>query len=75
MLCLLTRIEGLLKLAWFDEAEGEAVNIGNPNEVTILELAEIIRKITKSSSQVEFHPLPPDDPKRWCWMQTKRENF
>jgi len=65
--CYVTdQIEGLLRLAWFDSASGEVVNIGNPKEMTILELAEIVKEITNSNSPLEFHPLPPDDPKRRC---------
>ena len=39
------------------------VNIGNPGEFTILELAEKIIEMTGSKSHVEFLPLPEDDPK------------
>lgn len=39
------------------------VNIGNPNEVSLLELAEKIREITESKSQIVFEDLPVDDPK------------
>lgn len=38
------------------------VNLGNPGEFTILELAEIIRELTGSKSEIVFKPLPPDDP-------------
>ena len=38
------------------------VNLGNPNEFTILDLAENILSITKSKSKVIFQPLPQDDP-------------
>jgi len=40
------------------------VNLGNPEEYTVLQLAEIIKELTGSSSQIVFHPLPQDDPKR-----------
>ena len=40
------------------------VNIGNPGEYTMLELAEKILNITKSKSKLIFKPLPKDDPKR-----------
>jgi len=40
------------------------INLGNPNETSILELAEKIIKLTKSKSKVVFKPLPPDDPAR-----------
>jgi UDP-glucuronate decarboxylase len=40
------------------------VNIGNPDEFTMLELAEKVIKITNSKSEIEFKPLPKDDPVR-----------
>ncbi len=40
------------------------VNIGNPGEFTMLQLAELVRKITNSSSKIVFRPLPADDPKQ-----------
>ncbi len=39
------------------------VNIGNPDEITLFELAQKIKKITKSKSKIVFKPLPVDDPK------------
>ncbi len=45
-------------------SEHNPVNIGNPNEFTMLELAEKVLKITESKSQIVFHPLPIDDPKQ-----------
>ena len=44
----------------------QPVNLGNPAESTILELAEKIIKLTKSSSKIIRKPLPPDDPVRRC---------
>ncbi len=41
----------------------EPVNLGNPNEMTILELAQKIIKLTGSKSQITYEPLPKDDPK------------
>jgi len=40
------------------------VNIGNPNEFTILECAQLVLKVTESMSQIRFLPLPQDDPKQ-----------
>lgn len=40
------------------------VNVGNPNEFTMLELAERVLRLTGSSSKIEFRPLPSDDPKQ-----------
>jgi dTDP-glucose 4,6-dehydratase len=40
------------------------VNIGNPSEYTILQLAQLIRELTATAAPIEFLPLPADDPKR-----------
>ena len=39
-------------------------NMGNPNEISMLTLAETILKLTQSNSKLVFEPLPKDDPKR-----------
>lgn len=59
-------VEGLLRLAGIEGLEGEVVNIGNNKETTILELAELIKKLCNSSSEIVFLPLPKDDPLRRC---------
>jgi len=51
------------------------VNIGNAQEVTILELAKKIKELTKCSSSLAFHPLPKDDPKRRCPDTSKLEKL
>ena len=43
---------------------GEIYNVGNDHEISILDLANLVIKVTKSSSNVSFGVLPPDDPKR-----------
>jgi UDP-glucuronate decarboxylase len=55
-------IEGLILL--MNSADGfyGPVNIGNPEEFTILQLAQLIIQLTKSNSGIEFQPLPSDDP-------------
>jgi nucleoside-diphosphate-sugar epimerase len=40
------------------------VNLGNPQEMTILEFAERIRRLTRSKSPIVHEPLPQDDPKQ-----------
>ena len=40
------------------------VNIGNPNEITMLQLAELVRELCGSDSEIVFEPLPADDPRR-----------
>ena len=53
-------VDGALRLL-FSDLEGP-VNIGNPNEMTILELAELIRELTGSAASLKFTPRPEDDP-------------
>jgi len=54
-------VEGLLRLIESDEAY--PVNLGNPNEMTILEFANYIRKHVGSQAGIDFRPLPSDDPR------------
>ena len=53
--------DGIFRL--FQSEEHDPVNIGNPNEFTILELAEMVLEEAQSTSALERHPLPKDDPK------------
>src|SRR5262245_33902227 len=57
-------IEGLMRLMATERGFTGPVNLGNPDEFTILELAEQIIRLTKSKSRVNFKPLPGDDPKQ-----------
>ena len=57
-------VEGLIKLMNAPSDFTGPVNLGNPDEVSILELAERIIKLTGSSSKIIFKPLPTDDPKQ-----------
>jgi len=55
-------VEGMVRMmASRDEFTGP-VNIGNPNEFTILQLAELVISLTNSKSKIIRMPLPPDDP-------------
>ncbi len=54
-------VEGILGL--FTSEENEPTNIGNPNEFTVRQLADQVLQLTGSSSTIELHPLPTDDPK------------
>lgn len=61
--CYVTdEIDGFLRLSKSDEHL--PVNIGNPNEFTILECAELVLKVTGSKSRIRHEPLPQDDPKQ-----------
>lgn len=52
--------------ALFDSNEKGPINIGNPHEFTMLELAQLVVSLTKSSSKLVFRPLPSDDPSQRC---------
>lgn len=69
------QVEGILKLAALDEAEGEVINIGSDKETSILELAKTIKKLSNSPSEIVFQPLPKDDPKRRCPNITKAKKL
>jgi dTDP-glucose 4,6-dehydratase len=51
-------------VALFDSSVTEPVNIGNPHEYTMLGLADLVRQVTNSSSDLVFEPLPEGDPAR-----------
>lgn len=57
-------IEGILTDISTPQAKGMPINIGNNNETTILELAEMVIELTNSNSKIVHHPLPGDDPAR-----------
>jgi UDP-glucuronate decarboxylase len=70
--CYITdTMNGILKVAANPKAKGEIFNIGNPNELSVMTLAEKIRKLSGSSSRIIHKPLPADDPKRRCPDITK----
>ena len=54
-------VEGIFRL--FASDEDEPVNIGNPGEFSVAELAELVLELTGSSSELRYLPLPEDDPK------------
>lgn len=56
-------VEGLIKAIVSDKTKGKVLNLGNTNEKTVLDLANIIKKMTNSSSKTTLEPLPEDDPK------------
>lgn len=58
-------IQALIALMEINEFPGP-VNLGNPEEISLLEVAEKIIKLTKSSSKITHKPLPADDPLRRC---------
>ena len=55
-------VEGLIRLAESDAHS--PVNVGNPDEFTLLELAKTVIEVTESRSEIIYEPLPIDDPKQ-----------
>lgn len=55
-------VSGILEFMKRDNLRGEVINLGNPEERTVKELAEIIKRLTSSTSAISFEELPEDDP-------------
>jgi UDP-glucuronate decarboxylase len=55
-------IDGLMKLMDTPDEFTGPVNLGNPSEFTILQLAQLTKEMTGSGSKIVFNPLPQDDP-------------
>jgi UDP-glucuronate decarboxylase len=58
-------VEGLIRLMNRETVEGP-INLGNPDEYTILELAQKTLELTASKAKLVYRPLPQDDPKQRC---------
>ncbi|MEE7459946.1 NAD-dependent dehydratase [Methylobacterium fujisawaense] len=57
-------IRGFIALMGTEDAVTGPINIGNPGEFTIRQLAELVLELTGSSSKLVYRPLPPDDPRQ-----------
>lgn len=58
-------VEGLVRLMFREHTRGEVVNIGSPDEHSVLQYAQIVKKLTESASEIVFsEKLPEDDPLR-----------
>lgn len=57
-------VSGLYLLATTNNLAGEVINIGNPDEKTILEIADIIKRLANSKSEIVFKQIGEDDPKK-----------
>lgn len=68
-------IDGLMRLMSSPDDFTGPVNLGNPSEMSILELAEKVLKITGSRSRIVFKPLPQDDPVQRCPDITLAKNI
>ena len=59
-------VEGFIRLMGTDDAVTGPVNLGNPHEIPVRELAERIVRLTGSRSEITYRPLPQDDPTQRC---------
>jgi len=66
-------VEGIYRLMQSDEHL--PTNIGNPQEITILEFARRVKELTGATSEIVFTPLPQDDPKQRCPDITKAKKL
>jgi dTDP-glucose 4,6-dehydratase len=57
-------VSGILMM--LDGSEPGPINLGNPEEFTVADFATLVLELTQSGSEIEFHPLPADDPTRRC---------
>ncbi|AWN34422.1 UDP-glucuronic acid decarboxylase family protein [Methylobacterium radiodurans] len=57
-------VEGLIQMMETPHAVTGPINLGNPGEFTIRELADLVRELTGAASAIEHRPLPPDDPRQ-----------
>ena len=57
-------LDGIHSLATVKGLKGQIVNLGNPEEISIIDLAQIVTKMTKSSSKIEYKAIDADDPKK-----------
>ncbi|OCT11012.1 NAD-dependent dehydratase [Paenibacillus pectinilyticus] len=56
-------IRALMRMMELDAATGQIINIGNPNEHSVLDVALLVKQLTNTTSAITFHELPEDDPK------------
>lgn len=57
-------VSGLCEMMFSEEASGEVINLGNPDERRIDDIARLIKEITNSNSEIVFEKIPTDDPKQ-----------
>lgn len=68
-------ISGIISLLLHKYGVTEPINLGNPEEFTMLELASLVIGVSKSSSRLSYLPLPSDDPKQRCPDINKAETL
>lgn len=57
-------VDGIFKTVNLDKKLNSPINLGNPNEITMLHLAQVITTLTNSNSEISYQDLPSDDPRQ-----------
>jgi dTDP-glucose 4,6-dehydratase len=68
-------VEGILRAMFCEHTTSEVINLGNPEEYTIYEFAQIVARLCGVQMSVVYKPLPPDDPARRCPDITKARSL
>jgi Nucleoside-diphosphate-sugar epimerases len=68
-------VEGIFRASIKDGIEGEVINLGSPEEISILDLARLVVELTNSNSSIQILEAREDDPKRRCPDITKAKNL
>jgi nucleoside-diphosphate-sugar epimerase len=55
-------VEGIIRTMFSERTKGEVINLGNPEELTVMDLAKQVQEMTRSKSEIVFSDLPEDDP-------------
>ncbi|MCC6444930.1 MAG: SDR family oxidoreductase [Armatimonadetes bacterium] len=57
-------VDGIIRAMWCEEAKAEVINLGNPDEFTVMEFVETLKRLLEKPLEVIYKPLPSDDPRR-----------
>ena len=68
-------VDGFIKMMATEDSITGPINLGNPHEISIKEIAELILNLTKSDSKIKYKDLPIDDPTRRCPDITKAKKL
>lgn len=68
-------VNGLVQLGILNNLKKEIINIGHPEERKVIEIAQLIKKLTNSNSEIVFRPINEDDPKKRCPDITKAKKL
>ena len=68
-------VDGIIKAMFTEKTTGQVINLGNPDERQVIDLAKTVKEMTGSSSEITFEQIPQDDPSRRKPDITKAKNL